>query len=91
MADAGVKRPRLIAGWRDFWRLWSVRLTAAGLFVQALFMAWGELPLALWNMMPGEVRAMLPARAVFVVPALCFAASAIARIIRQERLNDGQG
>jgi hypothetical protein len=74
----------LIPGAKRLWfRLWSIRLNAIGLALQTLFMTWASLPLDLWNMMPGEVKALVSPRVVFVVPALFFAAAMVARLIKQ--------
>lgn len=73
---------------KTWWRLWSLRLQALGLAIQTAFLAWGELPLQIWAMMPHEVKAHLPAKFVFVIPALFFAAAAFARVVKQDKLND---
>lgn len=68
---------------RRWWRLWSVRLNALGL----ILLTWGELPLSIWQMMPGEVRAILPGHWATALAGLAFGAATIARLIRQDKLN----
>ena len=70
-----------------WWRLWSNRLHAAGLAIMCAFMAWGELPLMLWNMMPVEIRERVPDHIAFIFPALFFGAGIFARMIKQDKLN----
>lgn len=76
----------LIENWRCAWRFWSVRIQTIGIFLEGLFLAHAELPLQLWAMMPGEVKAILPAWAVRAVPLVAFVAATVARIVRQEKL-----
>ena len=39
--------------------------------------------------MPGEVKELLPARVVFLLPLVFFAASIFARLTKQKAVNDG--
>ena len=73
---------------RKWWRLWSNRLNGAGLAIMSVFMGWAELPLMLWNMMPVEVRRVVPDHIAFVIPAVFFGAAILARMIKQEKLNE---
>ena len=74
---------RLIADWRKGHKLWSIRLSGFGLFLQTLFLSWGALPLDIWRMMPDEVRDIVPRQIAFALPALFFGAAMIARFIQQ--------
>ncbi len=49
--------------WREASRWWSVRVSALGPILYAAMILMPDQLLALWNMMPSEVRAALPARA----------------------------
>lgn len=82
---------RLIENWRTWWRLWSVRLTALGTALQSLFLAWPDIALTMWNMMPGEVKALLPQQIVFGLPLAFFAAAMIARVVKQPKLETSDG
>ncbi|MEN9936064.1 MAG: hypothetical protein RLZZ387_2643 [Chloroflexota bacterium] len=78
----------LIDDWaRKWWRLWSVRLNAIGLAI----LAWVQIDpvgaLAVWAMMPSEVRAALPPNFVTVVGLLFFGLSMLARLVVQPRLD----
>lgn len=68
---------KLISRWRSAWRLWSVRLNLMGLLLIG-----AEQALALWPVVPAEARAFLPPW----ISLPFFAASVIARIVRQEKL-----
>lgn len=77
------KRFEFIEDWHQAWRFWSVRLAAAGGALQALLAWWPDAALALWNSMPDEVKGLLPQGAVMTLPLLFFAASIVARVIKQ--------
>jgi hypothetical protein len=57
------------------WRLWSVRLAAAGTAVATLG--------AFWTDLPPEVRAMVPAGPARWIDAALFAAAIVARVVQQ--------
>lgn len=79
---------RPVAAWRRLlWRTWSNRLTFLGTAIFTLFQAWASLPVELWNMMPEEVKALLPPMALRWLPILFFIAAMFARVIRQEKLD----
>lgn len=81
----GSRRWALIDNWRrQWWRLWSVRLQAIGLFL----LAWANLPLELWGMMPGEVKRLLPGNVATILSSAFFAAALVARFVKQQRLID---
>lgn len=81
----GARRWELIENWRrQWWRLWSIRLQAIGLFL----LAWGNLPLELWGMMPAELRRMLPGGTATILSSAFFAAAMIARFVKQKKLID---
>ncbi|GAA3708611.1 hypothetical protein GCM10022268_17410 [Sphingomonas cynarae] len=70
--------------WREASRWWSLRVSALG---SILFAAMTLLPdqlLALWNMMPAEIRAHVPARAGNLVSMALFLLVMIARLIPQD-------
>lgn len=69
--------------WREASRWWSLRVSALG---SLLFAAMSLIPdqlLALWNMMPSEVRAHVPARAGSWIGLALFLLVAVVRLIPQ--------
>lgn len=84
-----TKRFEFIEDWRQAWRFWSVRLAAAGGALQALLAWWPDAALVMWNSMPDEVKALLPQSAVMTLPLLFFAASIVARILKQKNIPNG--
>lgn len=79
-------RVRLVSYWREFWRLWSIRLNAAGLAVLGLVQFNPMAALGVWNMMPAAVRAILPPDFLSLVGMLLFLLSGLAVIVRQPKL-----
>lgn len=80
---------RLIDNARHWWRLWSVRLNAAGLAI----LAWVQFDpvsvLGVWNMMPADVRAALPEGSVRAIGMVLIALGLIARMVKQANLQGG--
>jgi hypothetical protein len=76
---------KLIDGWRQAWRLWSVRLSALG----AIIMGWVALTpdalLQAWNALPDDVQAMVPEHVGKLIPFALFVAALIARLVPQPK------
>jgi len=68
------------------WRMWSVRLNAIGLAI----LAWVQIDpvsvLAVWNMMPYDVRHALPSNTISIIGMIVFGLSMLARVVRQPKL-----
>lgn len=75
---------KLISNWREFHKLWSVRLNLIGTAIMTAFMAWPSLALDLWLMMPSEVKDFLPPRLVPLLALAFFLAATVARLIKQK-------
>ena len=76
---------------RQWWRFWSIRLNAIGLSILAYVQIDPVGALAVWNMMPGEVRHVLPANIVTLIGLAFFALSMIARLVVQPKLGKANG
>ncbi len=72
---------KLIANWRQSWRLWSVRVSALATALFAFMLAAPDQALAVWAMLPGEVQDLIPNRTA--VAAALSVASLAARLIKQ--------
>lgn len=71
---------RLIDHWKVAWRLWSIRFNALGLaFLSFDFVG----AMHVWNMLPPDLRAVVPQRFLSVIGAVLFVLSMISRIIKQ--------
>lgn len=76
---------------RNWWRLWSIRLNAIGLSILAYVQIDPVGALSVWNMMPGEVRHVLPANIVTLIGLALFGLSMVARLVVQPNLDRANG
>lgn len=81
-----LPKPRPIENWRRGWRFWSVRLGALGIVAEFADMANAVLPV--WNMLPDDVAAMLPAHTLRLIGSGLWVLALIARFIRQESAHE---
>ncbi|MGW8134125.1 DUF7940 domain-containing protein [Sphingomonas zeae] len=51
---------KLITGWRQSWRWWSVRVSAFGAMIFAFLLAAPDQALAIWQALPPDVQALIP-------------------------------
>lgn len=83
--------------WRDYlvpdarlwWRWWSVRFNAIGLAILAWVQFDPVSALAVWNMMPAQVRNVVPEHALTGLAVFFFALAMLARVVRQPKLEQG--
>jgi hypothetical protein len=77
---------QLIEDWRNFWRFWSVRLGVIGSALTAVLVAFPDVALSAWAMMPADLKAYLPERYMPLFGVAVFVLSLIARAIKQTKL-----
>lgn len=82
---------KLIDEARQWWKLWSVRLNGIGLALLTWLALDPVALLAVWNMMPADVRGRLPGSAAALIGAVLFGLSMIARLVRQPKLEKPNG
>jgi hypothetical protein len=79
-------REHLVPEACEWWKLWSLRLNAIGLAI----IAWVQFDpvsvLSVWNMMPANVRHVLPVEIVTAIGLALFVLSMIARLVKQPKL-----
>ncbi len=51
---------KLITGWRQSWRWWSVRVSAFGAMIFAFLLAAPDQILAIWQALPADAQALIP-------------------------------
>lgn len=78
---------RLIDNWRSWHRFWSVRLTVAGSAFLSAFFLYPEAMLHIWNLIPPDMKAYIPARFAPFIPVSVIIAGVIARVVKQEGLH----
>lgn len=70
--------------WSRAWPLWSVRMSAFGAILTALAAATPDTLLQIWNALPADIVALVPAWIGRVVPTLLFLATIAVRLIPQK-------
>ena len=83
-----MKKPELIEDWRKCWRFWSVRLGVMGSAITAVLIAFPDVALSAWAMLPADLKAAIPERYMPLIGVGIFVASLIARAIKQTKLED---
>lgn len=86
-----IKKVELIEEWRVWWRLWSVRLSLIGSALLSAFFAFPDAMVQAWNMIPGELKAYIPAEYAKWIPVVIIVTGVFARIVKQKGLrNDNE-
>ena len=81
----------LIEDWHNFWRFWSVRLGIIGSAITGVLIAFPDVALSAWAMMPGDLKAAIPERYMPLIGVVIFVASLVARAIKQTKLEQKEG
>lgn len=76
----------LIPEWRHGLKLWSVRLQLIGLALLGFFAQFPDVALDAWNMLPADIKALLPETFVRWFGFVFLVASPIARFIKQSNI-----
>lgn len=78
---------KFIDDWcRKWWRLWSIRLNAIGLAILGYVQFDPVGALGVWNMLPFEVRRVVPNNILAIVGVALFGLSMLARLVKQPKL-----
>lgn len=75
---------KLIDGWRQAWKLWSVRLNALGIASLGYLTLAPDVALEIFNALPIELREMLPPFVANLLPIALFVAAIVARLFKQK-------
>jgi len=79
-------RARLVAHARDWWRWWSVRVIAVGVFLNTWIAFDPGAVLWLWRMLPAPLARLLPVELVSLVSVALFLLALVMRLTRQKAL-----
>lgn len=80
--------PQLVEDWRDSWRFWSVRLGVVGSVVTSVLIAFPDVALSVWSVMPDDIKAMIPERYTPIIGVVIFVTALIARVLKQPGLDN---
>jgi len=69
-------------------KAWSARLSGIGAAIMALLTLWPDSVLALWQVLPPEVHAIMPQQMVTGIAAFIFIMTFVSRFIKQAKLHE---
>lgn len=79
-------KDRLAPEASQWWKLWSIRLNSAGLFLLSWIWFDPISILAVWNMMPAVVHTIFPPNALVGLGLILFVLSMLARLVKQPKV-----
>lgn len=79
-------RVRLIAQWRSFWRMWSIRFTALGTAMLAFISTSPDIIIGAWNALPMEIRQYIPQNYLLYITIAIFVLGMFSRVVKQEKI-----
>lgn len=80
---------QLIAEWRQWHRMWSVRFTALGTALLGFIGVFPDAFFHIWALVPSDVRAVFPEDFVQWIGITCLILGIISRVIKQNSLRSG--
>lgn len=78
---------KLIDNWKQALNFWSIRLSAIGTALSALFIAAPDSALFAWNSLPQDLKDAIPENYLPWLSVGILVLSMFARIIKQEKLH----
>lgn len=80
---------KLISQWKSFWRMWSIRFNAIGVALLGYIAVSPEIVLHAWNMLPMELKQVIPPNYMVWITVILFVLAMISRVVKQEKLPPG--
>ena len=75
----------LIADWKDWWRWWSLRLTALGTMLSGYLIANPDIAVTMWLQIPDDIRLYMPAQYMPAIGLLIVLVGQAARFLKQNQ------
>ncbi len=79
---------RLVPDWRQVWRYWSARATAAALSFLTFIQAFPDAAQQAWQAIPADLRGRVPERTALAVVTVLAAVSLLSRFVKQKGPSD---
>lgn len=76
-----------IAEWKKVLKFWSVQLALLGGALTTLLITVPDAALYVWNMLPADLKALIPENYTPLIGVGIFALSVVARVIKQSKLS----
>lgn len=70
------------------WKLASARFSALGAGVMFVLTVWPDSILALWQLLPPDVHAVMPQQLVAAIGGILFVATFVSRFVKQAKLHE---
>jgi len=77
---------KLMDGWQKFYKYWSVRLGALGAAVASVLIAFPDIALNAWAILPDDLKAFIPPNYMPLIGVAIFVLSMVAKFIPQPKL-----
>lgn len=77
---------KLIEGWQKFYKLWSIRLGALGATIVSILVAFPDVALNAWALMPADLKAFIPPNYMPLIGVAIFVMSMVVKFIPQNKL-----
>lgn len=74
---------KFVSDWKECYKWWSVWASSAGAVLMAILSIWPDSILLLWNMMPNDVRKLLPNQLATALAVFIFAMTVLSRVLDQ--------
>lgn len=77
---------KLIEGWQKFYKFWSIRLGALGAVIVSVLVAFPDIALNAWVMLPADLKAFIPPNYMPLIGVGIFVLSMLAKFVPQKKL-----
>lgn len=77
---------KLVDDWKTWPRRWSVWLGTMGSALVTLLIAWPDAAITAWNLLPADLRALIPPKYTPLIGVGIFVLSMFAQMIKQQKL-----
>lgn len=81
----------LIEDWHLFWRFWSVQLGIVGTAITGIMVAFPDVALYAWNLLPSDLKSAIPEQYTALIGVAIFALSMVARVVKQSKPETKEG
>lgn len=77
---------KLLDGWQKFYKFWSVRLGALGATIASILIAFPEIAINAWAILPADIKSFIPPNYMPLIGVAIFVLSMVAKFIKQPKL-----
>lgn len=78
----------LIKGWQKWYKFWSIQLGMIGTAITSVLVAYPNLAIDLWAIMPQEFKDLIPASSMPLIGVVIFIVSMASKFVVQSKLHE---